>query len=284
MSWLPTLVPMALAIITLGVGLSLRPANFVQLWRRPRPVLVALLCQIALAPLFAWGLLVLAGLPAPLAIGVMLIVASPGGPSANLFSHLAGGDVALNITLTALNTLTALVMVPLVVGASFAYFGEGAAQLPVQMERVVELIAVVLVPAGLGMGLRHRAPDLALGLEPLVRRLAGLFLFSVVALSVARDHAAIAASLGTLGPVLVLLNLGSLGLGYALPRWAGVSRQGAIATAMEVSVHNVPVAMGVAVNVLNRRELALPAVVYGVLMLLSAALAAGLFRRARGVD
>ena len=85
-------------------------------------MVVALACQLVLLPAICFGLVVLFDLPALLGIGMMLLAASPGGTTANLFSHLFRGDVALNITLTAINSVIAVVTLPLITGLAIAYY------------------------------------------------------------------------------------------------------------------------------------------------------------------
>ena len=108
------LLPAAVGIIMFGLGLALVPADFVRVIRFPRAVLVGLLVQTFVLAAVAFGITLLFDLPPALAVGLMLLAASPGGALANIFSHLADGDVALNITLTAVNSLLALAWVPLV--------------------------------------------------------------------------------------------------------------------------------------------------------------------------
>ena len=102
-------LPLALAIIMFGLGLDLTVADFKRVGRAPKAVAVALACQIVLLPAICFGLVVLFDLPALLGIGMLLLAASPGGTTANLFSHLFRGDVALNVTLTAINSVLAAV-------------------------------------------------------------------------------------------------------------------------------------------------------------------------------
>src|SRR4026209_1645508 len=109
-------LPLALAIIMFGLGLDLTIGNSKGVGRARKAVAVALACQILLLPAICFGLVVLFDLPALLGIGMMLLAASPGGTTAHLFSPLFRGDVALNITLTAINTVIAVVTLPVITG------------------------------------------------------------------------------------------------------------------------------------------------------------------------
>src|SRR5688572_17383995 len=138
---LTVLLPLALGVIMLGLGLSLTLDDFRRVARQPGPILVALLCQTVLLPLLCFGLVKAFGLAPALAVGMMLLVASPGGTTANLFSHLAGGDVALNITLTAVNSVLAVITLPIVVNLSLAHFlGDG--ELGLQPAKMLQVFAI----------------------------------------------------------------------------------------------------------------------------------------------
>ena len=153
-------LPIALGIIMFGLGLSLTLDDFRRVSRHPKAVAVALGCQLVLLPLVCFGLVKLFDLPPLLAVGLMLLAASPGGTSANLFSHLFRGDVALNVTLTAVNSIIAIVSLPLITNFAIAHFDlDDTVHLP--FIKVVEVFAIVLVPVAIGMVVRGTAPGWA---------------------------------------------------------------------------------------------------------------------------
>src|SRR5262245_8066174 len=124
------LMPAALGIIMLGLGLTLTIADFKRVVLFPRAVIVGLVCQMLLLPFVCFGVATVFELPPELAVGLMLLAASPGGAMANLFSHLAHGDVALNITLTATNCLLTLLTMPFIVNLSLEHFMGAGKVLP----------------------------------------------------------------------------------------------------------------------------------------------------------
>src|SRR5699024_7690395 len=141
------------AIIMFGLGLSLTVADFRRVARSPRAVVVALVLQILVLPVVAFGLVLAFDLDPLLAVGVMLLAASPGGTTANLLSHLFRGDVALNITLTAINSVLAAVSIPLITNLAINHFG-AQGELGLQFGKVAGVVALVLVPVALGMAVR----------------------------------------------------------------------------------------------------------------------------------
>lgn len=136
------LLPLALGVIMLGLGLSLSIADFKRVIVYPRAVAIGLGCQMPILPAACLGIAHAFDLGPALAVGLMLLAASPGGATANLFSHLAKGDVALNITLTAVNSVLSLITLPLIVNYSLEHFlGEGTT-IPLQFTKVLQVVGI----------------------------------------------------------------------------------------------------------------------------------------------
>ena len=174
-------LPIALGIIMFGLGLSLTPRDFTRVAKQPKAVLVALACQLVLLPLICLGLVLLFQLPPVLAVGMMLLAASPGGTTANLYSHLFRGDVALNISLTAINSVLAVFTLPLITNLAIAYFLPGDDGLGLQLAKVVEVFAIVLLPVVLGMLVRWWRPGFADRMDKPVRIASVVILVVVIA-------------------------------------------------------------------------------------------------------
>src|SRR6478609_11876636 len=162
-------LPIALAVVMLGLGLGLTRADFERILKHPRVTVVALICQVLILPLVCFALIHAFALPPELAVGMMLLAAAPGGTSANLASHLFRGDVALNISLTAVNSVLALVSLPVLVNLSISYFGAGAAEIGTQAKTAIDVFVIVLLPVIVGMLLRSRRPAWADRMERPVR-------------------------------------------------------------------------------------------------------------------
>ncbi|MBH0780507.1 bile acid:sodium symporter family protein [Nocardia bovistercoris] len=262
-------LPIALALVMFGLGLSLTTQDFQRVVRTPRAVGVALGLQIVVLPAVAFGLVTVFDLSPLLAVGVMLLAASPGGTTAGLFSHLFRGDVALNITLTAINSVLAAVTIPVVTNFAIEYFGaEG--ELGLQFGKVVQVIAVVLIPVALGMAVRRRWPSSAERANKPARifSIVVLGLVTVVALIGEREN--IADYVRSVGAVTGLFGVISLTVGYLAARALRLTEPQAIATSMEVGVHNTTVALTIALSVLDSTEVAIPSAVYSILMYLLA--------------
>ncbi|MFI6869247.1 bile acid:sodium symporter family protein [Nocardia sp. NPDC050406] len=273
------LLPIALALIMLGLGLTLTVDDFARVLRYPKAAVIALVCQMLVLPGVCLGLIYLFGLDGALAAGMMLLAASPGGPSANLFSHIAGGNVALNITLTAVNSVLAVFTMPLVVALSFALFLEDSESIGLRPDKFAQVFAIVLIPVALGMYLHRRFPAWSERMRGKVKILSIVVLVLVVTAAVAKNFDTLTENIGTLASICLLFAVISLTVGYFAPKLLNVDTDQAIASAMEIGIHNGAIAIAVAASVLHNDTMAVPGAVYGVLMNLPAAVAAYLLAR-----
>lgn len=264
-------LPAAVGIIMLGLGLSLTPADFRRVFVYPRAVLVGLACQTLLLPLIAFALAKLFGLSPELSVGLMLLAASPGGASANLFSHLARGDVALNITLTAINSVLSLITLPLLLGLSLAAFMDQDKTVPIQTGKVLQVVAVVIVPAAIGMLIRDRKPSFAERLDRPVRIVSAALLAILVIAALIQQREILGDAIVAVGGAALVFNLVSMGVGYYVPRLVGLDRRQAIACGMEIGIHNAALAIAIADKVLGNQIMAVPPAIYGILMFFTAA-------------
>ncbi|MFF3098927.1 bile acid:sodium symporter family protein [Streptomyces cyaneofuscatus] len=258
-------LPIALAIIMFGLGLSLTTDDFRRVTRSPKAVVVALVLQVLVLPLVAFGLVKLFDLDPLLAVGVMLLAASPGGTTANLFSHLFRGDVALNITLTAINSVLAAITIPIITNLAIDHF-DAQGDLGLQLGKVVQVIAIVLIPVAIGMAVRRRSADFAARADRPVRIFSIVVLVIVSAGALLGERENLADYMQQVGLVTGIFCLASLTLGYAGARLLRLDERQAIASSMEVGIHNTTVALTIALSVLDSTEVAIPSAVYSVLM------------------
>ena len=266
-------LPIALGIIMLGLGLSLTLADFARVVKFPKPVLIGLSCQLLLLPVVCFFLAKAFGLAPALAVGLMLLAASPGGTTANLYSHLAHGDVALNITLTAVNSVIAVLTMPLIVNLSLAYFMEGDQALPLQFTKVVQVFAIVLGPVAIGIWIRSRFPGFAARMEKPVKIISALFLLIIIILAVVKDWQTFVDYAPLVGGAALAFNLISLAVGYWVPRLFKLSLRQSIAIGMEIGIHNGTLAIALALSpmLLNNATMSIPAAIYSIIMFFTAA-------------
>jgi BASS family bile acid:Na+ symporter len=259
-------LPAVLCIIMLGLGLSLKLDDFRRVLREPRAVMIGLACQIVVLPILCFALTDASGLPPAIAVGMLLLAASPGGTSATLYTHLARGDVALSITLTALTSALSMVTVPLIANFALAHFYGGAPVVYLELGQVAQIFAIAVVPALVGVLVQSRYPVLAKRLEGPVKLLAMLFLAGVVVFALVSQWGLVATWGATVGTVVLLFNLMSFGVGYFVPRLFRIAERQAIALAMSIGMHNAALVIAVALSdhMLGNPEMAIPPAAYGL--------------------
>lgn len=272
-------LPIAVAVIMFGLGLSLTLADFARVARYPKAAVVALSCQIVVLPAVCLGLVLLFDLAPPLAVGMMLLAASPGGTTANIFSHLARGDVALNITLTAINSVLAIVTLPIVVNLALSGFLGDASGIGLQPAKMLQVFAIVLVPAAIGMAVNRRFPEWTATMRTPVKIASILVLVAVILVAVFQERGNIGDYLASVGLLTLLLSVFSLAIGYSAPRLLRVNHRQSIASSFEIGIHNATLAIAIALSptLLNSSEMAIPAAVYGLVSFLPAGLLAYFF-------
>ena len=259
-------LPVALGVIMFGLGLDLTPGDFARIGKRPKAVSIALICQLLVLPAICFGLVLLFRLPPVLAVGMMLLAASPGGTTANLYSHLFRGDVALNISLTAINSVIAVLTLPVIVNLSIAWFQPGDMTVGLQLKKTIEVFMIVLAPVALGMLVRGFKPGFARAMDKPVRLASVVILTLVIAGAVVSNYAALKDDFLALAGIVVSFCILSLGIGFIVPRLFRINREQSIASAFEVGLHNATLAIVIAQSVLMVPDMSLPAAVYGVLM------------------
>ena len=264
-------LPIALGIIMFGLGLDLTIADFKRVGREPKAAVVALACQLLVLPALCFGLVVALDLPPLLGIGMMLLASSPGGTTAALFSHLFRGDVALNISLTAINAVIAIVTFPLISGLAIAYYDrQDDVQMP--LGEIVQIFAVLLVPVGLGMLVKAKQSAFAARMDKPVRIASAVILVVLIIGVMLAERESIGGYVGDIGLVAGIFCAASLVIGYVVPKAFGIPGPQAIASSMEVGIHNSTLAIFMAVEVLGETEASIPAAVYSIIMFIFAAL------------
>lgn len=259
-------LPIALAIVMAGLGLELTLKDFARVTKHPKAVIIALFCQLVLLVGIAFLICKLLALPPLLAVGLMLLAASPGGSTANLFSYLYKGDIALNISLTAINALVAALFLPFIVNFSILHFMNEGQQLGLQFSKILQVFLIILVPVAIGMLVRHFAPHIAEKLNRPVRIFAIVFLLIIIAGAIFTERENLLAYLGQIGFATALFCAISLTVGYFVPRFFGISSYQARACAFEIGIHNSTLAMTIALTVMASTTIAMPAAVYSIFM------------------
>ena len=267
-------LPAALAVIMLSLGLSLTTADFKRVAVQPRGIAVGIANLALISPLLALAIAELYSLEPAFAVGLVLLGASPGGTMANLLTHLARGDTALSSSMTAISSLAAIVTVPLFLQLSTSHFGATELDESVDMLGVVvRVLVITVIPLGVGMWFRERWPQRVSEIEGTVKKVAfGVFLAVVVGVVIA-EFDRVSEHLWEVAPAVVTLNVAAMGISFGIARLARLDDRQATAIAIELGVHNSTLAIAVGATIAS--VLTIPAAVYASFMFVTA----GIFAR-----
>ncbi|MFJ5872120.1 bile acid:sodium symporter family protein [Dietzia maris] len=265
-------LPIALAIIMVGIGLSLTREDFAVQARSPRATIVGLFGQLVLVPLVGVGVALLFGLTPMLALGVVLVAATPGGATSNLITYLSRGNVALSVILTALTSVAVILTLPM-------WFGIGARLIPGAADEEVTvplgqtfglLLGVILIPVAIGMILRARRPALASRIDRYVGIVGLVVLVLLIVGIVLGERDRIVDLVVTVGPAVIVLNLALIVLGGLLAWVSRLRRAEQIAIAVEFGIKNTTLTLLIAFTVIGDEEVGLAAAVYSIVMYVTA--------------
>lgn len=259
-----------LCVLMFDLGLNLRVADFGLLARRPLPIAVGLVGQLLVLPLLAYCLARLFGLPPLFFVGLVLIACCPGGSSSNVFSMLAGGDVALSVTLTALSSIITLFTVPLILSWTVAASGAdtlGGIHLPVG-NLLVQNIVLMAVPIVLGVLVKHWRAQVAARLARVLGRVAFPALMLLAGIFFVQHYRTILANLGQLGSCVLALILLAIGVASVLSRLVRFTARVRRTIIIEVGMQNAAQAIAIASSpfIFDNAVIATPAIVYALLM------------------
>ncbi len=276
--FIDVVLPVALVIIMVGLGMSLSLRDFRRVIVFPRAVLVGLASQLIVLPVVGFGLAILFGLPPVWAVGLMLIAACPGGPTSNLITFVARGDTALSITLTALSSAVTVVTIPVVLALSMGHFGMQADAVRSPMaEIVLQIVAITGVPVMTGLVVRHFRPRLADRLRRTVRGASAIIFLGVLAVVIIDQRQVLFDHFWALSGVTGALNVTTMVLGFLAARFFALVPRQAVTIAIESGIQNGTLAIVIAMSIVGVAEMAVPAGVYSLLMFVSGGALMGYF-------
>jgi BASS family bile acid:Na+ symporter len=261
------LLPLALAIVMLGMGLSLVPEDFKRITRDPKAVVVGTVCQVLLLPLIGTLITLVVPMQPEIAVGLLVLAVCPGGPSSNLITYLAKGDVALSVTLTAVSSIITVFTIPLFANLAIQYFlGESAAiALPIGAT-TLQIFLITLLPIAIGMAIRYQFPGTARRLEKQMSRLAVGLLALIIVLLLVKEGNKLPGFLVQVGVTVLLLNLVATLTGFLAGKVFRLPLAQQICIAIEVGIQNGTLAIAITAGLLNNPDMAVPAAVYSLLM------------------
>lgn len=275
-SWISTSwINYLLGVVMFGMGLTLKPSDFAVVFRRPKDVVIGAVLQFTLMPLIAYALTVVFRLPAELAVGVILVGTCPGGTSSNVMTYLSHGDVALSVSMTAVSTILAPIMTPLL---TLLYAGKTVDVNVAAM--FISVVEVVLLPIVIGFVVNYffsKFTQKAVKALPLVSTVA---IVMIVAAVVSANSARIMTSGALILAVVICHNLLGYASGYGLAKLLRLDTTKCRAISIEVGMQNSGLATSLATTHFAEYPLAaIPGAVFSVWHNISGALLAAYFNR-----
>lgn len=261
------LLPVTIAIITLGMGLSIEFKDFRNIFIHPKAMIVGLCCQMILLPLVAFGIAMVFDFPTVYKVGLIIISACPGGATSNLITYLLRGNVALSISMTVMNSLITLITIPLVVSAGLAVFLEQDASISLPVgSTILKVFLVTVLPVYAGVNIRHYLPETARAIEKYQRYILPLLLlgiyFGVIFIDEGEESSDLFNHINLL-PYPLILNLLTMLLGWSIARLFSLRKRNQFTISIEVGLQNSALAIFVAATLLQDQSMAIIPVIYG---------------------
>lgn len=260
----------SLIVIMLGMGLSLKISDFTRILIYPKAILTGLVNQIILLPVIGFVLVSILSIQPEIAIGVMILTACPGGPTSNLITHLAKGDTALSVSLTAINSIVTVFTTPFVINYALIHFmSEGQeVQLDV-VKTILQIFVVTILPVAIGVSIRYFKERFANKMEQPVRVASGVLVVLVIVGIILKERENVIPFLKKAGWVTFFLNIVTMLIGYYTSRLLKINIRQAISIAIESGIQNGTMAISIASVILCRPDFAIAPAIYSIIMFFS---------------
>ena len=264
-------LPISLAIIMFGMGLTLVVGDFSRLFTYPKEVFIGLCNQLIFLPLIGFLIILLFDLNSTMATGIMILSLCPGGPTSNLITQVARGNIGLSVTLTALASLITVFTIPIILSKAITYFtGETdiVIELPI-VQTMIQILVITVIPVSIGMLIRKKNEAFAARMERPMR-IASTVLFIIIFLLVMfANKDLIVQAMKEVGLATLLLNLSTMALGYLTAKVFGIKGKSQISITIESGIQNGTLAFVIATTILNNVEMGLPTGAYSIWMFIT---------------
>ena len=264
------IAPIGLALIMLGLGMSLTVHDFLRIIKVPKNFLVGFICQMILLPIIAFALIKLLNTPIELALGVMIIAAAPGGVTSNILTKFANGDVALSISLTAIISLISIISVPFIIFLSIDLLNIDYVSKEISMLTIsLKMFFVVTIPVIIGMITRHFAKNFIIKNILSIQRLSiTLFVFVFIAIYI-EEWDNVVSFIARAGIIALILNVVMMVVGFYIAKFfaSGVAQQRCIS--LECGLQNGTLAVFVGTQLFDEMVYIVPTAAYALIMMLT---------------
>jgi BASS family bile acid:Na+ symporter len=264
-------LPLSLAIIMLGMGMTLILADFTRIIKYPKAILIGLTNQLIFLPVIGFLLAIAFNLNPVMAVGLMILASCPGGATSNLITQVCKGNIALSVTLTAVASVMSILLIPFILSYALEYFGSNTnviIKLPI-IDTIIQIMGITVIPISLGMLIRKQKSNFAIRMEKPMRT-ASIIIFILVFIAVlAANSEKLLDGMKEAGLVTLILNITTMGLGYLTSRLFKLNLKNTISITIESGIQNGTLALVIATSILNNVEMGIPIGIYAIWMFIT---------------
>ena len=264
-------LPISLAVIMLGMGMTLIIADFTRIIKSPKSILIGLTNQLIFLPIIGFSLAVAFDLNPIMAVGLMIIATCPGGPTSNLITQVCKGNIALSVTLTAIASVVSVLTIPFVLSYALEYFGTETnvtINLPI-LDTILQIMVITVIPISIGMLIRKYKTNFANRMEKPMRIASTVIFLLVFIAVVAANFNLIGNAMKEVGLVTLLLNVLTMGLGFLTAKLFKLNLKNSISITIESGIQNGTLAIVIATSILNNIEMSIPIAAYSIWMFIT---------------
>ncbi|MFT6066370.1 MAG: BASS family bile acid:Na+ symporter [Polaribacter sp.] len=265
-------LPLSLAIIMLGMGMTLIITDFTRIIKYPRAILIGLTNQLIFLPIIGFSLAIAFNLNPTMAVGLMILASCPGGPTSNLITQVCKGNIALSVTLTAIASIVSILTIPFILSYALEYFGSNTdvtIKLPI-IDTILQIMVITVIPISIGMLIRKHKTSFAKRMEKPMRTASTIIFILVFIAVLAANADKLIAGMKEAGFVTLALNIATMGLGYLTARLFKLNLKNTISVTIESGIQNGTLALVIATSILNNVEMGIPIGAYAIWMFLTA--------------
>ena len=267
-------LPLSLAVIMLGMGMSLTTRDFTRVFRQPKAVILGVINQVVILPLLAFILALAFNLNNTLAIGLIILASSPGGATSNLITHVCNGNIALSITLTAIISITSIITIPFITSYALGFFNTGlntTITLPIT-STIFKIMTITVIPISIGMSLlKHRPKFAHKMLKPMRTASTVIFILIIIGL-IATNFNQVIDAIKKVGIITLILNFSIIAIGFLMAKLFKLGYKDAISIGVDGGIQNATLSIVICTTILNSIEMAVPTAAYSIWMYISGAI------------
>jgi BASS family bile acid:Na+ symporter len=269
-TFIDILLSSILALIMVGIGLSLTTGSFKNVLVYPRALFVGLASQILILPIIAFIISYFSNMPLPFKVGLIILASCPGGTTSGILTYFFKGNVALSITFTSINSIITLFTIPLIVNLSLLfYYGQSTVVHLSYLETIIQIFSVTIIPACIGVLIRTFKPDFASKIQRPIRFLLiiALGIIFIIYFFAGRESGGTGITIKEIFNILpnaLLLNALCMAWGFFIGTFTKLGAKNSYTIGIEASVHNTTLAFLVAGTLLHNQDMVKPSLIYAM--------------------